>query len=62
MHDKYSVPLFAIWPTFIVGSAGTCFWAFYEAQAPFSGISAGFYVPNAIRLQTDVPSLGKNPN
>jgi hypothetical protein len=36
---------------FIVGSAGTCFWTFCEAQVPFSGISAGFYVPNVIRLR-----------
>ena len=36
---------------FIVGSAGTWFWTFCEAQVPFSGVYAGFYVPNVIRLQ-----------
>jgi hypothetical protein len=38
---------------FIVGSAGTWFWTFCEAQVPFSGVYAGFYVPTVIRL----PSL-----
>ena len=35
---------------FIVGSAGTWFWTFCEAQVPFSGVYAGFYVPTVIRL------------
>jgi hypothetical protein len=47
---KYSVPHFAFWPTFIMGSAGPGFGHSYEALCPFSGVFPPFYVPNVIRL------------
>jgi hypothetical protein len=50
MRDKYSVPLFAIWPTSIVGNAGPRLRVFYEALKPFSAISPCFDVPNVRRL------------
>jgi len=51
MRDKYSVPLFAIWPTSIVGNAGPRLRVFYEALKPFSAISPCFDVPNVRRLR-----------
>jgi hypothetical protein len=64
MHDTYSVPLFAIWPTSIVGNARPRSRVCYEALKPFSAISPCFDVPNVRRLHmpgmlligTDSPS------
>ena len=46
----YSVPHFALWPIFIMGSADPRLGAFYEALGPFSGVFPPFYVPNVRRL------------
>ena len=46
----YSVPHFALWPIFIMGSADPRLGAFYEALGPFSGVFPPFYLPNVRRL------------
>jgi hypothetical protein len=51
---KYSVPHYAVWPTFIMGSAGPCFGRFYEAPWPFPGASPLFLCPQRETLTLSI--------
>jgi hypothetical protein len=51
--DTNSVPLFAIWPTFIMGTQRPYSLAFYDVFVPFSAFSPRFCVPNLRRLLRD---------
>jgi hypothetical protein len=49
--DTNSVPLFAIWPTFIMGIPRPYSLAFYALFVPFSTTFPRFCVPNLRRLR-----------